>query len=144
MKSEYLAIIISIISLLGSVIGYFEHRRIFLLTVASERAAVVSKSWSLLQKIKSINFISDDQWLYWSPVVSEIVSSIQIINKLSGRFLIIRWFMFQKDIYIIFWEQTPTELRSLIKVYNKSTIENQDKNIEVFQKQMKTIIKTYK
>jgi len=144
MNIEYLAISISIISLLGSIIGYFEQRRTFILTVASERAAVVSKSWGLLQKIKGINFISDDQWSYWSPVVSEIVSSIQIINKLSGRFLIVRWFIFQKDIYIIFWEQTPTELRSLIKEYKMSTIEIQDNNIELFQKQMTTIIKTYK
>jgi len=143
MKNEDIALIISIIALVASLLSYLNDRKTFIFSIASERAAAVKEVWKNYIRTNSHINIRDDQWQYWSEVVSEIVSSIIILQKLTGKWRFFRWLLGINDFYIVFWEQVPTDLRMAIEKYNESNENSEINDQLVFIDQMKTILKTY-
>lgn len=143
MSTEKIAIVISIISLIGSVISFYNSRKTFLFSIVTERANAVKQVWDSMSKAKGLETISENSRDYWTKIVSEIVSSLIIINKLAGKFKITHWLITIKDFYIVFWEQIPTDLRTAIEKYGKETQNTKSDDINVFRKQMETILSTY-
>lgn len=144
MKVEYLSLVISVIALAASALSYLHDRKTFIFSSASERAAAVREAWGKYPKTNEHTFIQDSQWSYWSPLVSEIVSSINIIQKLTGRWKLIQRILRINDFYIVFWEQIPTDLRIAIEKYQELNHPTESHNQIIFRKQMKTILKTYR
>jgi hypothetical protein len=143
MKVEHLSLVISVIALGASALSYLHERKTFIFSSASERAAAVKEAWGKHPKSNTHSIIEDNQWMYWSPIVSEIVSTIIILEKLTGRWKLIRRFLSINDFYIVFWEQIPTDLRTAIEKYKESMDTTQIDEQITFRKQMKTILKTY-
>lgn len=144
MNTDNIAIIISIISLIGAVIGFFHNRKTFIYSIVTERAAAVKQVWNGMTKAAGLDVVTEKNWKHWSPVVSEAVSSVIIINKLAGKYKIIHWLITIKDFYIVFWEQIPTDLRTAIEKYEKQTHTTKSDDIILFRKQMETILNSYK
>ncbi|MFM1961637.1 MAG: hypothetical protein RLZZ172_482 [Bacteroidota bacterium] len=146
MNKDEVAVVISVISLAGSVIGYVHNRRTFIFTVVGERATAVKIIWekTKFNMTNEHTLIQDAQWDFWSPMVSDIVSSIIIIKKLTGSYKFFQYILGIKDFYVVFWEQLPTDLRTLVEQYKVSNGVAENKPIHTFQHQMKTILKTYK
>jgi hypothetical protein len=143
MKNEDIALIISIIALVASLLSYLNDRKTFIFSTASERAAAVKEVWGKLRRTNEHTYIRDDQWQYWSEVVSEIVSSIIILQKLTGKWRFFRWLLGINDFYIVFWEQVPTDLRMAIEKYDRSKGNPEGNEERIFMDQMRTILKTY-
>lgn len=145
MNKEEVAVIISLVSLAGSVIGYVHNRRTFIFTVAGERATAVKITWEKTKSKMSYDnsLIQDTQWEFWSPLVSDIVSSLVIIQKLTGSNRFFQYLLGIKDFYLVFWEQLPTELRTLVEQYKKNHGATEKILLDTFQLQMRTILKTY-
>jgi hypothetical protein len=143
MKVEYLSLVISVIALGASALSYLHDRKTFIFSSASERAAAVKEAWVKHPKTNTHIVIEDSQWIYWSPIVSEIVSSIIIIQKLTGCWKLTQRILRTNDFYIVFWEQIPTDLRTVIEKYQASIDTADSKDQIIFRKQMKTILKTY-
>ena len=144
MKNEDIALIISIIALVASLLSYLNDRKTFIFSTASERAAAVKEVWENYIRTNSHINIRDDQWQYWSEVVSEIVSSIIILQKLTGKWRFFRWLLGINDFYIVFWEQVPTDLRTAIKHYEALEGKPEVDDQRIFRHQMQTVLKTYK
>ena len=143
MKNEDIALVISIIALVASLLSYLNDRKTFIFSTASERAATVKVVWENYIRTNSHINIRDDQWQYWSEVVSVIVSSIIILQKLTGKWRFFRWLLGINDFYIVFWEQVPTDLRTAIEKYDSSNKNPEGDEERVFMDQMRTILKTY-
>lgn len=143
MKTDEIALVVSIIALVASALSYLHDRSTFIFTAATQRAAAVRDVWANLPKTNEHTCIQDSQWSYWSPLASEIVSSINIIRKLTGRWKLTQWILRINDFYIVFWEQIPTELRTAIEKYQASEGHPRNEWQITFRKQMQTILKTY-
>lgn len=141
--TEYIALVFSGISLIGTYFGYRYSRKTFILTVLSDRAKVVKEIWDKTPKNKSLLKVEDENWIFWSSVISEIVSSIIILNKLKPP-ATLPVICSKKDYHIIFWEQIPTDLRIYIDKYSIGLHNNTGQHIITFRSQMKTILKSYK
>jgi hypothetical protein len=143
MKTDEIALVISVVALGASALSYLHDRKTFIFSSASERAAAVREVWSKHPKTNTHLFIEDSQWLYWSPIVSEIVSTIIILEKLTGRWKLTQCILRLSDFYIVFWEQIPTDLRTAVEKYQESEGYPINEWQNTFRKQMQTILKTY-
>ena len=143
MKSDEIALLISLIALGASALSYLHDRKTFIFSSASERAAAVKELWNKHPRTNSHVIIECSQWMYWSPIVSEIVSTIIILEKLTGRWKLTRWILRLSDFYIVFWEQIPTDLRTAIEKYQECEYTPENDEQSVFRRQMQTILKTY-
>jgi hypothetical protein len=144
METEDFALVISIIALVASFLSYMNERKTFIFSAASERAAAVKEVWGKIKRTNQHRYIEDEEWQYWSDVVSEIVSSIIIIQKLTGKWKFFRWLLGINDFYIVFWQQIPTDLRTAIEQYEAFERKPEDDGQRIFRHQMQTVLKTYK
>ena len=141
--ADYIAIAISIVSLVGALYSITYTRKTFIFSVCTERAKEVKFIWNSFKKTTSMTTVKDQDWLLWSATVSEIVASFVIIDKMADRYKLFRFLYDVKNFYIIFWQLIPTDLRSAIEGYEQTLHESLDNEQATFKKQMKTILKTY-
>jgi hypothetical protein len=138
---DYAPLIISIVSLIFSISGFFHSKKTFLISFISERVLTIRNEWFRYKNNNSLTGISDNNWELCTSFVSELVSTIFIINKLSENYLI-RIMHFKKPYFIIFRELLPTDLRTAINNYKAGPkFDINDKNLTIFQQQMNDIQK---
>ena len=141
---DWVAIVISIASLAGAAYSFTYTRKTFIFSVCTERAKEVKYVWKQCEKVNGMHTVHEDFFQFWSPVISEIVASIIIIERLSDRYKILRFLYSVDDFYIIFWQQVPTDLRSAIEAYEVARKHPRDEYITTFRTQMETIHKAYR
>lgn len=141
--ADYIAIAISLLSLAGALYSITYTRKAFIFSVCTERAKEVKAVWVVTPRVVGMDTVKDVHWQLWSDVISQIVSSIVIINKLSDRYKLIRRLYDIRDFYVIFWQQIPTDLRTAIECYEETFTEETNYSLDTFRNQMKTILNTY-
>jgi hypothetical protein len=141
--ADYIAISLSILSLAGALYSFTYTRKTFIFSVCTERAKEVKAVWVITPRVNGIDTVKDEHWQLWSNVISEIVASIVIVDKLADRYKIMSCFYDIRDFYVIFWQQIPTDLRNAIEGYEQTCTETNNNYLATFKSQMRTIIKTY-
>lgn len=145
-KKSLIEYLVTALAFIISVLAYIHNRRTFLLTTATNRAKIVTDAWKSNNLARHGYKIEDKDWVDWTDVVSELVITINVLQKIAGpRY--IRWILGYKDVLIVFWEQTPTELRTKLKIYSSSDYlkkAEETNDVNVFREQMQDIIKCFK
>lgn len=141
--TDWIAIIISGVSLLGAGYSFIYTRKTFIYSVCTERAKEVKTVWNNTPRVNSMITVKDEEYQIWSSVISEIVASIIIIDRLANRYKPIGRLYIIKDFYIVFWQQVPTDLRTIIEGYKETLPEPLCQDQKIFRDQMRTILKTY-
>jgi hypothetical protein len=141
--ADYIAISLSILSLAGALYSFTYTRKTFIFSVCTERAKEVKAVWAITPRVNGMDTVKDEHWQLWSNVISEIVASIVIVDKLADRYKIMRCFYDIRDFYVIFWQQIPTDLRNAIEGYEQTCTETKNNYLATFKSQMRKIIKTY-
>ena len=141
--ADNISIIISVISLAGAGYSFTFTRKTFIFSVCTERAKEVRAVWNGCEKSIGKLPVNEEHLILWSKTISEIVSSIIIIDRLADRYKLLRRFYGLKDFYIIFWQQIPTDLRSAIEGYSENLSDPNNEEQVVFRLHMRTILKTY-
>lgn len=141
--TDWIAITLSMISLIGAGYSFRYTRKTFIYSVCTERAKEVRTVWNNTSKVANMITVKDENYQLWSDVISEIVASIIIIDRLANRYKLIKRLYNINDFYIIFWQQIPTNLREPIELYSESLTEPVNNFEAIFRSQMKTILKTY-
>jgi hypothetical protein len=142
--SDCIGIILTISSLLGAAYTFTYTRKTFIFSVCKERAKEVKSYWNSNPRYDTMDIVREEYRDQWSGVISEIVSSIVIIDKLSDKYIIMRYLFTVDDFYTIFWQQIPTDLRTAIEKYKETLQEPLDEHQIIFRNQMRDILKTYK
>ena len=142
--ADYIAIVISILSLTGALYSITYTRKTFIFSVCTERAKEVKAVWAGTTRVNGMETVKDVKWQLWSNVISEIVATIVIINRQADRYKFSKWRLYNnKAFYTIFWQQIPTDLRRAIEGYEETYTEKTNNDLTTFINQMRAILKTY-
>lgn len=140
-NSELVSVLVSAVAVLVSIVAIRNERKSFILSIINDRVKVINNAWfEALNKGHNQMFpIKDYDFYIWSPVVSEIVITTNILNKLIGcNYLLLS----RNNFDYIFWEQLNTDLRIQFSHYEK-TDKSGNEFVTIFQKQMADINKQY-
>ena len=143
---DILTILISLLSVIIAYSSVISTRKNFLLSLANDRAKKVNQTFEKQKGDKRAPSLSDQHILFWSEIVSEIIVSKIIIEKITGSNQMIKVILKPKDIHTIFWQQVNTSIRTQVKEYTEYVgleIINGDDTVPTFRTQMKTIKEFY-
>lgn len=140
-------VILSAISIIIAIIVYLSSRKTFMLEIANRRAEKVNSVFKEISKNMRVAAIDDDHYLnFWPEIISEMIITINIIESLSGKYWVSKFFVGYKDVCYVFWEQLHTSIRTHFDTYKSNNLViNKDDSVLVQTRkaQLQTIIRFY-
>lgn len=144
---DYVQISVSLASFLVALIVYVSSKKRFLVDLAHKRAEKVNGVFNIARTGTKVASLNDGHYIkFWTDVISEIIISKNILEKLSAKPKVLRYFLDVNDIQYIFWEQLHTSIRMHFKSYTDTYLianNNDDQNTINRKQQIKDIINTY-
>jgi hypothetical protein len=144
---DFVQIVISVMSVLIALIVYISSRKLFLVDIANKRAEKVNSVFNLARTNTRVAGIDDSHYNnFWPEIISEIIISKNILEKLTGMNRVSKWLFDKSDIQYIFWEQLHTSVRMHFLQYSDiqlSVNADDDSNTCIRKKQIKEVINTY-
>ncbi len=144
---DYVQIFVSLASFLVALIVYVSSKKRFLVDLAHKRAEKVNGVFNIARTGTKVAGLNNDHYIkFWTDIISEIIISKNILEKLSSKPKVLRYFFDVNDIQYIFWEQLHTTIRMHFKSYTDTYLiadDNDDENTIIRKQQIKDIINTY-
>jgi len=144
---DYVQILVSLASFLVALIVYISSKKRFLVDLAHKRAEKVNSVFDIARTGTKVPSLNDSHYIkFWTDIFSEIIISKNILEKLSAKPKVLRYFLDVNDIQYIFWEQLHTSVRIHFKIYTDTYLiinNNDDQNTIIRKQQIKDIINTY-
>ena len=138
---------VSLASFLVALIVYVSSKKRFLVDLAHKRAEKVNDVFNIARTGTKVASLNNDHYIkFWTDIISEIITSKNILEKLSAKPKVLRYFLDVNDIQYIFWEQLHTSIRMHFKSYTDTYLianDNDDQNTIIRKQQIRDIINTY-
>ena len=138
-------LILTFFSVSIAVIVYLSSKKLFRLEVANKRADKVNTVFKEATSTgKRVADLLDSHYItFWTETVSEIVISINLIEKLTWNSKLSMKVVGYKEIKYVFWEQLHTCIRQHFEGFNSEALlalEQNAKCSSTLKQQIKTIV----
>lgn len=134
----------SFLSIFIALTVYVSSRKSFKLDIANKRANKVNDTFTNILQDKTVPDLEDNRYKrIWTVIVSEIIISKNILDKLSWKKPFLKKIEGNRDIHYIFWEQLNTSIRDHFKSFDaekQSKLESYTSLPDIFKQQIKDII----